>query len=205
MTEDQIKELFIKAAEVDKRLPQTAKPARLKAMALPYVHDQADQTGWGGQRYEEERLDFWDAKTLRLSRNEIGIWEAAMETIKLVPSEQHRRALWAWARSEAGGQAFAKWCKNIEGISRQVGNYRRNMAILQITRAFSRKPLQHNENTEDTDFTFDPEIGDKSSNIRVWRPDESKPICGFDEDLRDFSWAQAQAERRRQREKRKAA
>ena len=62
-------------------------------------------------------------------------WEAAMEVIKLVPSEKNRRALWAWAISEAGGKAFAKWCRNDEGISRQLGDYRKNGAIKCIARA----------------------------------------------------------------------
>jgi hypothetical protein len=30
---------------VDRRLPDTARPARLKAQALPYVHDHVDQAG----------------------------------------------------------------------------------------------------------------------------------------------------------------
>ena len=48
MTHEEIAELFIHAAEVDRRLPDTARPARLKAQALPYVHDHVDQAGWGG-------------------------------------------------------------------------------------------------------------------------------------------------------------
>ena len=205
MTEDQIKELFIKAAEVDRKLPDTARPATDKAQNYGYVHDLADINGWASEDKEALRWAWLDPKNARNTTNDMGLWSAAMEVVKLCPSEQQRRALWAWARSEAGGMAFAKWCRKEEGISKQLGEYRKKAAIKSIFLAFARKPLQHNENEEIDHFTFDPEIGDKSSNIRVWRPDESKPICGFDEDLRDFSWAQAQAERRRQREKRKAA
>lgn len=46
MTEAEIAELFIRAAEVDRRLPDTARPARLKAMSLPYVHSFEDRRGW---------------------------------------------------------------------------------------------------------------------------------------------------------------
>jgi hypothetical protein len=206
MTEEQIKELFIRAAEVDRKLPDTARPAALRAINHGYVHDTADMNGWFAEDKHDANWAWLDPNKIRNSRNDIGIWQAAMEVIKLVPNEQHRRALWAWARGEAGGQAFAKWCKTVEGVSRQVGNYRKNAAILQIARAFARKPLQHNDLDDHKPLTNQPEIGDKSSNIRVWRPEESKPVCGFDEDLRDFSWAMAQAERRRQREaKRKQA
>ncbi|MNI83621.1 hypothetical protein D3C73_1404490 [compost metagenome] len=135
----------------------------------------------------------------------MGLWQAAMELIKLCANECHRRALWAWARSEAGGKSFAKWCREVEGISRQVGNYRKKSAILQITRAFDRKPLQHNDIAQTEALTNTPETDDKRSTIEVWRPEESKPVCGFDESLRDFSWADMQNQRRREREARKRA
>ncbi len=41
MTEEQIKELFIRAAEVDRKLPDTARPAALRAINHGYVHDTA--------------------------------------------------------------------------------------------------------------------------------------------------------------------
>lgn len=205
MTEEQIIEIFIKAAEVDRKLPNNARPATLKAINHGYVHDTADMNGWFAEDKHDANWAWLDPNKLRNSRNDMGIWQAAMEMIKLAPNEMHRRALWAWARSEAGGQAFAKWCKTVEGISRQVGNYRKRTALLHIERAFSRKPLQHNENDPDRGFTKSPETGDKNPMIRVWRPDEAKPICGFDESLQDFSWAEAQNERRRQREARRKA
>jgi hypothetical protein len=87
------------------------------------------------------------------SMNDIGIWYAAMELVKMIPSEAQRRALWAWSRAEAGGQPFARWCKTVEGISRQTGNYGRNRAIECIVAAFSRKPLRHNDFDGSLTFT----------------------------------------------------
>ena len=171
MTEDQIKELFIKAAEVDRKLPDTARPAALRAINHGYVHDTADMNGWFAEDKHDANWAWLDPNKLRNSRNDIGIWQAAMEVIKLAPNEQHRRALWAWARSEAGGQAFAKWCKAVEGVSRQVGNYRKNAAVLQIARAFDRKPPQHSDLGYYEALTNQPESGDKGTNFRVWRPD----------------------------------
>lgn len=203
MTEAEIIELFIRAAEVERRLPQTAKPARLKAQSLHYVHDFGDINGWDSEDKAAKRWEWLDPDKLKLTTNDIGIWEAAMEVVKLIPCEKKRRALWAWAKAEAGGQSFAKWCK-AQGISRQLGDWRRKAGIECITLAFSRKPLQHNDNDDEGALPNTPEIGDKSTTIRVWRPDESKPVCDFDADLRDFSWADAQNERRRQRQKRAA-
>lgn len=203
MTHDEIVELLIRACEVDRRLPQTAKPARLKAQSLHYVHDFGDINGWDSDDKAAKRWEWLDPDKLKLTTNDIGIWEVAMEVVKLIPCEKKRRALWAWAKGEAGGQTFAKWCKG-EGISRQLGDWRRKAGIECITLAFSRKMLQHNVFDDEGDLPNTPEIGDKSTTIRVWRPDESKPVCDFDADLRDFSWADAQNERRRQRQKRAA-
>ncbi|WP_457663681.1 hypothetical protein [Sinorhizobium medicae] len=204
MTECEIAELFIRAAEVERKLPNTARPAHLKAMNMGYVHSFADMNGWDQDEKHAANWAWLDPKKLRATTGDVGIWEAAMEVMKLVPDPKKRRALWAWAKAEAGGQAFAKWCKNAEGISRQLGDWRRKAAIECISLTFARKPLQHNENSDEPDFTNRPEISDKSTTMRVWRPDDSKPVCDFDADLRDFSWAEAQNERRRQRENRAA-
>jgi hypothetical protein len=129
---------------------------------------------------------------------------SGLEMIKFEPNELHRRALWAWARSEAGGQAFAKWCKTVEGISRQVGNYRKKAALLHSERAFFRKPLQHHGNIDGDGFTNDPNNEHIRVNIEVWRPDDARPLaCAFDTDLDGFDWAAAQNQRRREREARK--
>jgi len=203
MTEAEIIELFVRAAEAERKLPDTARPARLKAMNLGYVHDFADINGWHSEDKAAKRWEWLEPSKLRLDTNAIGLWEAAMEVMKLVADPNKRRALWAWAKAEAGGQPFAKWCK-AEGFSRQLGDWRRKSAIEQIALTFARKMLQHNDFGDESTLPKEAEIGDKSTTIRVWRPDESKPVCGFDEELRDFSWSDAQNQRRRQREKRAA-
>ncbi|CDM57509.1 MULTISPECIES: hypothetical protein [Rhizobium] len=121
MTHDEIAELFIHAAEVDRRLPNTARPARLNAQALPYVHDHVDQAGWAGQRYEEERQAFWDARSIRLQVKDVTDWERANDLIVHVQRERDRRCLWSWAKSKAGGMSFSKWCRSVEHIHRNYG------------------------------------------------------------------------------------
>lgn len=214
MTEAEIAELFIKSAEVDRRLPNTARPAQIKSMSLPFVHDQKDMNGWGAERYQEERADFFDAKSTRLTRNEIGLYEVSMELVKLVRKPENRRALFAWAASKAGGMSLPKWCREIErqttgkGIHPETARRRAKVAISEIASAFASKPLLHIQNPEFEVLPDTPEIGDKTSTLRVWRPDEAKPTaCSFDADLMDFSWADAQNAKRRERDarRRKAA
>ncbi|MEJ8308587.1 hypothetical protein [Agrobacterium larrymoorei] len=169
-----------------------------------YVHDIADINGWDEKTKSEEwRWKWLNPENLRNTTNDMGLWDAALEVIKLVPCEKKRRALWAWAMSEAGGKAFSKWCREEEGISRQAGDWRKNSAIECIGRAFARKPLQHNENHDVDHLPNHPEIEDKKSNIGVWRADDARPILGFDANLQDFSWSEAQNARRRERHARK--
>ncbi|KQV83257.1 hypothetical protein [Rhizobium sp. Root1220] len=200
MTEAEITEIFVRAAEVERKLPSTGKPAQLKAMNMGYVHTFAEMNHWQEEELHAANWAWLDPKNLRATTNDVGIWEAAMEMIKLIPDTKKRRALWAWATAEAGGQAFAKWCRTVEGVSRQLGDWRKDSAIKCILRAFDRKPLQHNENEAEGDFTNTPENSDKTSIIEVWRADD---CFSFDTSLRDFSWADAQNERRRQREARR--
>lgn len=214
MTPEQIAELYIQAAEVDRRLPQTAKPAILKAMTLPFIHDQKDMNGWGAERYQEERADFFDARSTRLTKNQVAIWELSLEMIKLVRKPECRRALWAWASAKAGGMSLPRWCREVErqttgkGIHPETARRRAKAAISEIASAFASKPLLHIPNDDFEVLPHDPEISDKTSTLRVWRPDEAKPTaCSFDADLMDFSWADAQNAKRRERDarRRKAA
>lgn len=202
MTRETIAGLFVRAAEVERKLPATEGPKESRPN-IGYVHSFEEMNGWKEEDKHAANWAWLDPSKLRNTTNDIGLWQASMEMVKLIPCEKKRRALWAWARAEAGGHAFAKWCRNIEGISRQLGDWRRNAAIECIFLVFQSKALQHNENAVEPAFTNQAEIGDKNTSIRVWRPDESRPVCGFDEDLRDFSWAEAQNERRRQREAKK--
>ena len=50
MTGEEIIDLFIRAAETDRLLPNTARPARLKSLPLPVTHSFSDMNGWGSER-----------------------------------------------------------------------------------------------------------------------------------------------------------
>jgi len=209
MTPLEIAELFIRAAEVDRRLPQTAKPKALKAQNLPYVHDQADQNGWGSERYQEEREAFFHS---RLSHEQVGEWERCNKLILSVQDETRRRCLWAWANAQAGGTPFGKWCTK-QGFTRETGRKRKNRAILEIFGEIARINGQNYKNGLEGVLHVCPEsghiqvtIGDRADSEKVltWRDDFS---LTHGETEPDFSWAEARNERRRQKyaERRRAA
>lgn len=206
-TADQIQELFIEAASIDRRLPNTARPAQIKSMSLPYVADWADMLGWGAERLEEERHEFYETLGRRLNPADVTLWEQASDMIRLVGNQNQRRALLHWAMAKAGGRPFAQWCRG-EGILRETGRSRKNSAVLAILAAQSRVSGDH---THELEFSAilpkGPEISDKTSIIgqsRSWMAEGSRPlICDFDRSLVEFSWAEEQNARRRERDRRK--
>lgn len=207
MTQEEIIELFIRAAETDRRLPDTARPARLKAQSLPYHHDKADMNGWGSERLEEERAAFWEERSTRLKTSEVSAWERANELVALVPNESERRCLWHWAIGKAGGRPFKRWCRD-EGIHVETGRRRKDRAISYIALAHVRNPLQNNEIALQSMLRVGPEIDhisvniDEPSHTLTWQDDDAFSPAAVPE-LRDFSWAEKRNEMRRQREQRK--
>jgi len=207
MTREEIIELFIRAAETDRRLPDTARPARLKAQSLPYHHDKADMNGWGSERLEEERAAFWEERSTRLKTSDVSDWEKANSLIILVDDESERRCLWHWAIGKAGGRPFKRWCDQ-EGIHVETGRRRKDRAISLIALALIRKPLQNNENASSGLLRAGPEIDhisvniDEPSHTLTWRDDDAFSPTAVPE-LRDFSWAEKRNEMRRQRDQRK--
>lgn len=185
MTRDEIIEVFLVAADADRRLPNTAKPATLKAMNLGAVHSYEEMLHWGTERLHEAAWEWLDPAKLRVTRNQVGLWLASMELIKLCENEKNRRALFAWARSQAGSGSFSRWCRRVEGISRQLGDWRKNAAISQIELAFRSKVDLHKDRAEYSDFTEWPEIGHKTDKIRVFRDYDASAMyrCYFDEEI----------------------
>lgn len=117
MNKAQIADLFIKAAFIDSRLPDTARPKRLKGSWIgdSVALTEEDQRKWivrektdngvsrllkGDDPIKDWWLQFWDDRSTDMSRKDIRIWELAMELMTLVADEGNRRALWAWAASK---------------------------------------------------------------------------------------------------------
>lgn len=199
MTPEQIAELFVQAAETDRRLPDTARPARLKAMSLPYVHSDKDQAGWGAERYQLERAEFFTSKGP--TKNQVGLWEAAMEMIKLVAKPENRRSLWAWASAKAGGMPVKKWARTVEHVHPETVSRRAKASITEIHHKLCSNGDLHNQNDMNEVLPDTPEISDKTGTVRAWRDEDARPLaCHFDKDIAGLEWAEMQSAKRRERD-----
>lgn len=204
MTRDQIVETFIKAAEVDRKLPDTARPKALKAMSIGYVHTTADMNQWHAEDKHAANWAWLDPAKLKNSTNDIGLWELSMELMKLVKVENQRRALWAWSVSRAGGMSLAKWARTVEHVGPATAQHRAMAAITKIHHYLCSNGHLHNEIDMNEVLRQDPEISDKQDIIEVWRPEESKPLaCFFDTDIAGMEYAEIQSAKRRERDARR--
>lgn len=208
MTADEITELFVQAAEIDRRLPNTARPAQIKSMSMPYVFDWVDKLQWGSERLDEERKEFWDNLSNRLNPNDVTLWERASDLIRAVGNQEQRRALLHWSAAKAGGRPFVQWCRKVEGIHEETGRRRKDRAVLSIISAQS---CVNGVSTHELDFAAllpneveTPHIEVIIGQTRSWMAEGSRPlICDFDLGLQKFEWADNENARRRQREAKK--
>jgi hypothetical protein len=207
MTFAEITELFISAAETDRRLPINVKPAHLKAMAIPYYHDWADMNGWGAERLQEERQAFWDSRSTRLKASDISDWERANELMLHVQNVDQRRCLWNWAIAKAGGKPFNQWCRG-EGIIRETGRQRKDRALKAIVSAISVVQTVFNHDKEQLDaLPNQPENSYESviiEHVTAWISPGGRPAaCDFDKSLGNFDWAENENAKRRARERKR--
>lgn len=117
MNKMEIANLFIRAAIIDRRLPIQARPARLKAAWVPFVHSEEDvnsrirtNISFGKFKenlypddnpFEEWLHQMFDEDSQRLKPEDIADWERANALIVLVADEGNRRALMHWALAKA--------------------------------------------------------------------------------------------------------
>ncbi|KAA0970826.1 hypothetical protein FPY71_10140 [Aureimonas fodinaquatilis] len=222
MTEAEVAEMFIRAAQTELKLPRTGtRPKGYGSYALPYVHTQSDMNGWGSrpgerdqlkpedrERHSAHRAEFWEGKGARASTSEVTEWQCCLDLTGTIQDESQRRALWAWAFSKAGKGSFKNWCFNEEGIHPETGRRRKDRAVAQISinlsgttvlpdnmRAFG--VLADHAEKAYIEYTIEDDAL-KSRRDFSWRADPSlRPL--FDNSLRDTSWADRRNERRRVR------
>ncbi|MEF2073505.1 hypothetical protein [Consotaella aegiceratis] len=214
MNEGDIAEMFIRAAEIDRAIPEHVGPQQPRSLALPYVHDWLDKLGWGTKRLEEERREFWERLGLMPSSAELSEVEILRAWLLAVKDAGERRCLLAWARSKAGGMTFKRWCFKVEGIHPETGRRRKDRALSRINRELRGRTLQNNEMRVSGVLLDSPENGYISANIEdereqpahglTWRDDPSMKLVN-DPEFRDFSWAAKRNARRRQLAAKKAA
>lgn len=222
MTEAEIAEAFILAAEIERKMPRTGeKPAGYGGYALQWVRTYEDKLNWrkeigdkllrGDNPLTDEREAFWDGRSSKVQAEDVTLWEKCLSwTGDLLDNEKLRRALWAWAFSKAGGPSFSSWCRRVENVSRTTGLERKNKAVARIYAHLARSDVQNIE-----DGTFGGlQVGDENSDISAniedgasecrndafWRADGafgSFLTVGGEE---DFSWSEKRNELRRKRE-----
>jgi hypothetical protein len=210
----EIAERFIRAAEIERAIPDHVGPAQPRSLQLPYVHDWIDKLGWGSKRLEEERKEFWERLGLMPSAHEISELEILRAWLLSVTDAAERRALLAWARAKAGGMKFKRWCFKVEHIHPETGRRRKDRALARIQAQLDGRTIQHDEMREIRVLPKEPEIGDIPDRIgpeagerreaNCWAAEDAL-VRTFIPDIADFSWAAKRNERRRQREARRRA
>lgn len=223
MTELEIAERMIRAAEIEDRLPRVG-PGSLKAQKLPYVHSEADMRGWGKRIGEKDQLrkedaeahaahrrEFWDR--VSVSARDVSEAEEAWGWLSLVETWEHRSALAAWSRCMADNkrQFFKDWCAK-QGISEKTGRKRKDRAITRIYAHLVRSDVQHCDNEVVGGLPVTPEIDDVSDTLDAgcigrftWRDDPAFRPIDLPE-IRSFDWAaKRNAHRRKMAERRRKA
>lgn len=215
MTELEIAERLILAAETERKLPRTGeRPKGYGGYVLQFVHTFADKAGWrrepgdkllrGDDPLSDERASFWEGRTTRPTASEMSAWEECLRwTAELLDDARHRRALWAWAFSKVGGRSFTKWCK-AEGIHRNTGMARKNEACTRISAQLVRSAVQNSDNGQIRTLQEPRQISDVAGRIgNAWRPEAY--WLSSTSNASEFQWSEARNKANRQRyAKRKA-
>lgn len=194
MTDGEIAELFIRAAETERKMPRTGtKPKGFSGCVISYIHTSADIQGWGKQHgdhlepgddplHKEWRWGWFDKLSELPTRADVDNWEKCIRwTMDLLDNEGQRRALWNWAHAKAGGRPFKKWCFKVERIHPETGSRRKNRALAAISDRLARDGAAHNGTggfgvlPETPDFghvssTLDSEAGERKD-PNFWAPD----------------------------------
>ncbi|MFC5385174.1 hypothetical protein ACFPLB_04240 [Aquamicrobium segne] len=207
----EIAERLIVAAEIEgASVRHLYGPQKPRSVSLPYEHSQADKNGWGTERLEEDRKEFFENLARQPSARQISEAEEAWGWFALVESELERAALSAWVRCMADNkrQHFQDWCKK-NGIHRETGRRRKDRALMRISTQLSRSDAQHcnfsrshllHSGAENKHISDTVEI-DMSETLSAtsWMADGAFARVLPDR-FDDFSWAEKRNERRRQRE-----
>ena len=179
MTEAEIAEMFVRAAETEAKLPEVkGLRADYGRYALPWVHQLSDINGRGrvpGDKLQgsDDPLEAWRMEWLtewakRATTREIANWERCADIIRtFIADAGQRRALWAWAMAQAGTLtkpasrkkiSFARWCRDVEKIAEETGRRRKNRAIGSIFARLHGKPDLHCDNGPSGVLPVGPEI-----------------------------------------------
>lgn len=183
MTEADIAEMFIRAAETERKLPDVrGMKESTGGYVLPWMHDLADinsrrRTGDRKERLQpgHDPLRDWetawmDAWARTATKAQIADWEACLRiTGEFLTDAGQRRALWAWALAQVENLmitrpaktpkkiSFAKWCREVERCAEMTGHRRKNRALTAIAQGLCGKQGLHDENHQNGVLPCEPE------------------------------------------------
>lgn len=225
MTEAEIMEAFITAAETEMKMPKTGEAPRKdgNAYLLPWYRTDEDKRAWrkeigdqlhrGDNPLDEERQAFTDGRSSKVLASDVTHWETCLRwTMELLTDARERRALWAWSFAKAGGMPLAKWCRRIEKIHPETAARRKNRAVARISAELARKGSLHIESGGEGVLPCGPVFGESDAilaeNVHpekrsyTWAADDAfSSIFSSGDD--DFSWSEKRNELRRKRQERK--
>lgn len=234
MTPDQIAEMFVRAAEIEAKLPIVkGLKEQWGKYPLHWVHDIGDINMRRVERTAAERarlvpgddpLGDWGKFATRVfdewekqnSKGQVGEWEACLAiSIEFIPKATERRALWAWAMAQAGtltrridgrgaSMSFDKWCKSVEHISRTTGYDRKLRAIRSIETKLCGKGDLRARTLQDDGLQLYPENRHVPDKVPGVHEAKPNPTWRDDPAFAPIEF-QAARERRRQQARKRAA
>lgn len=237
MTEADIAELFVQAAETEKKLPQVkGMRESVGGYVLPWVHDLGDINSRRRTYASDEKLlpmddplvtrtnEWLDEWAKRATKAQVSGWEACLKISgEFLTDAGQRRALWAWALSQANHLiitrrgmepariSFARWCRDVEKIAEITGHRRKTRAIDTIAQGLCGKAQMHDDFLRDGVLPCEPENGHvfatvegrvavyDTKRVYSWRDDPS-----FNQPT-GMTLSEWRAAKRRQQERRKRA
>jgi hypothetical protein len=205
-----VRDRFLEAAEVERRTPRGQWGPSQKLSYYPeYEREFSDKAGWSEQTWQ----DIYDARNNRpvkptpseRSRAE----EVLFEWTPLV-REDRRKLVWFWAHCAAGGGKFSVVYRRM-GLRKRTAYDRIDRVWVTLSNRFvnDRRCLRLAGNIESCTLS-DPMRGNccllnelpEAQSPRSWSDGEAS---GDHPDIRDFSWAQEQAEREAKRRRKAEA
>lgn len=185
MTEADIAELFIQAAETERKLPRDRETRQSwGGYCLAWVHtrddiadrrrtnDRGESLERGDDPLESWRVEWMEEWRRRASNAQVSAWEACLQiTAEFLTDAGQRRALWAWAFAKATDAemegvdqpnkprriSFARWCREVENVAEITGHRRKNRALAAIAQGICGKRDLHDETFEKRVLPHTPE------------------------------------------------
>lgn len=211
MTTEEVTARLVDAADIVRRMPDTARPKGYGTAWPTFVHLFEDRVFWSAERHKDDA----DARLRARAPDSREVTRAeAVERwlIEHVKRDKDRITVSAWAMCKAGAsieyhakgktrrtRSFSVWCQHVGHVSRDTAYKYRDRAISDIV--FATEGISDTFGTGDGDLqpdgifgTSDDNMGEAPPVLAMMTPD-AKPTDN--PETRDMDWSNRQNERRR--------